>query len=437
VRTAPFTGDETLPAQSEVVVIGGGINGVIAAWHLAREGVPVLLCEKAEIGCEASGRAFGWISELMLDPCKMELCRASKAGWAELQREVGETGYRVEGLCYLAADQAELDQFAGWLDSVHGTGAADSLLLTAGAVRERFPAATTPWAGGLYAPSDGSAEPQLAAPTIAAAARRGGARIVTQCAVRGLERANGRVSAVITERGVVRTSKVICATNAWSRFFLGNLGIDVPQLWVMMSMGCIGPLDGGPVGCGGRNEWAWRRQIDGGYSLGGLGGQRFPVTRDSIRLFSRFVPILKVERPFLKLSFGPEARRDWRMARHWKLDAPAPFETVRILEPEVDRSRAQLSLRQLGAEFPSFRRASVTEAWSGVITVTPDNLPIASAVERVPGLFLITGCAYGLTWAPALARLVVDELLGRAPALDARPYRLGRFFDGSPLHVTH
>ena len=437
MRTAPFAGDAPLPDESEVVVVGGGINGTIAAWLLAREGIPALLCEKAEIGCEASGRAFGWISELMLDPCKMALCRESKEGWALLEREVGEVGYRVEGLCYLADDAAELDLYASWLDSVRGLGAADSIVLDAKGVRGRFPSATRDWPGGLLAPSDGSVEPQLATTAIAAAARAIGARIATNCAVRGLERTNGRVSGVVTEHGVVKTKSVIYAGNAWSRLFCGNLGIDVPQLWVMMSMGRVGPLNAGPVGCGGRNDWAWRRQVDGGYSLGGLGGQRFPLTRDSIRLFSRFVPILKTERPFLRLSLGPEARRDWTTPRSWTMAEQSPFERRRIMDPVVDETRAQESLRNLAAQFPEFAQSAVAEYWSGVITVTPDNLPIASAVDSIPGLHLITGCAYGLTWAPALARLVVDGLLGRTPRLDSRPYRLSRFFDGTPLRVTH
>ena len=44
-----------------MVVIGGGIVGVSAALHLARQGVSVLLCEKGKLAGEQSSRNWGWV----------------------------------------------------------------------------------------------------------------------------------------------------------------------------------------------------------------------------------------------------------------------------------------------------------------------------------------------------------------------------------------
>ena len=53
------TSDEVLPASSAVVVIGGGIIGVSAAFALASQGIPVVLCEKGYVACEQSSRNWG------------------------------------------------------------------------------------------------------------------------------------------------------------------------------------------------------------------------------------------------------------------------------------------------------------------------------------------------------------------------------------------
>ena len=51
-----ISSDETLPKSADVVVIGGGIVGVSAAYFLARRGLSVALIEKGYVGCEQSSR---------------------------------------------------------------------------------------------------------------------------------------------------------------------------------------------------------------------------------------------------------------------------------------------------------------------------------------------------------------------------------------------
>jgi len=59
--TKPIPAVEKIPAQADVVIIGGGIVGVSTAWFLARQGVDVVLCEKGHIAGEQSGRNWGWV----------------------------------------------------------------------------------------------------------------------------------------------------------------------------------------------------------------------------------------------------------------------------------------------------------------------------------------------------------------------------------------
>ena len=425
---------DAIPPACDVVVIGAGASGMLTAWNLAARGLSVTVCEKGEVGAEASSRAFGWISGLLLDPCKHELSQQSLELWNEAQTEAGEFGYRTNGLCYLAETKEELGFFEAWRDGALSSRYRDIEVLDALGVERLLPNSTRKWFGGIWARSDGSIEPKLVAASLADGARRRGVKIVQQCTVRGIDLAAGRVAGVVTEHGRIRTPSVVYAGNVWSRLFFGNLGIDVPQVYVLMSMGCTrSSLADGPTCSGGQEQWAWRRQIDGAYSLGRLRGQRLPVTRDCIQLFSKFIPALKAEARNVHLSFGKDARRDLFWPRSWPLDQPGIFEQSRIFDPAPDNRPSEQSLRLNAENSTAFRGTALGEIWAGGVTITPDNLPIAGPIEKIPGLYLITGGSYGLTWAPVLGRMVADLITRRTPTLDPSPYRLSRFFDGSPI----
>lgn len=76
---------------------------------------------------------------------------------------------------------------------------------------------------------NGKAEPSLAAPMLAEGARRHGATIHQDCAARGLDVSNGAVTGVLTEKGLIRASAVLCAGGAWASPFCRRHGVSFPQ----------------------------------------------------------------------------------------------------------------------------------------------------------------------------------------------------------------
>src|SRR4029077_6538650 len=166
----------------------------------------------------------------------------------------------------------------------------DTRVIGGAEVAERLPGLAKKWAGVLCTPGDGRGEPQLAAPAIASAARRAGASIHTNCAVRGVETAGGRVSAVVTERGRIACQSAVLAGGAWSRLFCGNLGVELPQLKVLGSVMRTEKLDGGPEISASGAFLCYRKRRDGGYTVATLGVRTIDIVPDSFRLLPQYMP---------------------------------------------------------------------------------------------------------------------------------------------------
>src|SRR5215472_89456 len=114
-QVVPVPGDRTIPASTEVVVVGGGIIGVSVALELAERGVAVVLLEKGHIACEQSSRNWGWCRQARRDPRELELIRESLALWRGSNARVqADTGFRTTGLLYAAHDDGTASRYQDW-----------------------------------------------------------------------------------------------------------------------------------------------------------------------------------------------------------------------------------------------------------------------------------------------------------------------------------
>ena len=207
-RVDPVRSDEALPDRADVVIVGGGIIGTSTALFLAQKGIRAVLCEKGHISGEQSSRNWGWCRKMGRDPRELPLIIESLRLWQGMNEMVeAETGFRQAGIMYLAETDAELSQFEAWLEHARQYQL-DTRIITAAEAGQLMPGLSGDWKGALHTASDGKAEPQMAAPAIAEAARRHGAAIVTECAVRGIETAGGRIAAAVTEKGRVACDRV-------------------------------------------------------------------------------------------------------------------------------------------------------------------------------------------------------------------------------------
>lgn len=426
--------DTELPHRTSVVVVGGGIAGISTALFLAKKGIPVVVCEKGRVGAEQSGRNWGWTRVMGRDAREIPLGMESLRIWRGMDAMVeAPTGFTQSGIAYLCETEKAVAAHEAWLEKARPYQV-ESRMIGADEVRGLYPGLAVPTHGALYTPGDGRAEPQKAAPAIAAAVRRLGGVVLQDCAVRGVETKGGRVSGVVTEKGPIACDSVVLAGGAWSRLFAGNLDIDLPQLKVLGSVFRTEPVAGGPETSVGGLPFSIRRRADGGYNIARRNNSLSEITPDSFRLFSQFLPSYRKSwrEVKLRLRMGGRFMEEWRTKRRWKLDEVTAFEQVRILDPEPDDRGLERAEGELAALFPAFKGMKVAETWAGLMDVTPDAVPVIGPVDSLPGFFIATGFSgHGFGIGPGAGRLMAELVAGDTPVVDPAPFRFGRFADGS------
>ena len=298
-------------------------------------------------------------------------------------RTNAETGFRQTGIVYLCETANEAAKYEAWLARA-ASYQIDSRLIGTDEIDRLLPGSSRRWPAALYTPSDGCAEPEKATSAIANAAFGKGAAILERCAVRGIETKAGRLSGVVTERGPIRCSKVVLAGGAWSRLFCGNLGVELPQLKLLASVMRTGPVAGAPDRAAGADNFAFRKRLDGGYSIARRNANVAELTPDSFRLFFDFLPALVTQWHELRLRVGRSFLEEWRIPRPWALDAATPFEPVRTLDPAPSRAILDEGEGNLVRSFPAFGGMKVAERWAGLVDATPDGIPVISEVPPSP-----------------------------------------------------
>ena len=426
-RVDPVLTTSELPAEADVVVIGGGIVGASTSLHLAERGVSVALCEKGTIAGEQSSRNWGWCRKMGRDLAEVPLAVESLRLWAGMNaRTQAETGFRQTGVVYLCETAKEAARHEAWLARAE-TFQIDSRLIESDEIDRLLPGSSRRWPAALYTPSDGCAEPEKATSAIANAAFRKGAAILERCAVRGLETSAGAVSGVVTEKGPIRCRQAVLAGGAWSRLFCGNLGVELPQLKLLASVMRTGPVEGAPDRAAGADNFAFRKRLDGGYTIARRNANVAELAPDSFRLFFDFFPAVITQWHELRFRVGRSFLEEWRIPRVWALDAETPFETMRTLDPAPSNAILDEGERNLVRSFPAFGRMNVAERWAGVIDATPDGVPVISEVPTLPGLFIASGFSgHGFGIGPGAGHLMADLVMGERPIVDPAPYRYQR-----------
>jgi len=305
-------------------------------------------------------------------------------------------------------------------------------MLTAEEAAQRGRATGRPWKGGVFAPTDGTADPSRAAPAVARAFLKLGGTLHQGCAARGVETEGGRLSAVVTENGTIRTKVAVLAGGAWASSFCRQYGIRFPQAAIRQTV-----LS---VAAGGKDIPAalhttgvsMTRRGDGGYTLAISGRGRVDPTPQLLRFAPQFLPMF--QRRWRNLAPGglEGVRSGHEGWARWRLDKPTPMERMRILDPKVDASVVDLTYKRAVELVPTLRESSVTAAWAGYVDSTPDGVPGIGEISNLRGLVLAAGFSgHGFGIGPGAGHLIADIVSGAEPLVDPRPYHPDRFLSSA------
>lgn len=432
--SGPLDPPESIPRTADVVIIGGGIVGISTAWFLARQGVSVVVCEKGYVAGEQSGRNWGWVRQQGRDPRELPMMIESMRIFENLEDEIGESvGFRKGGCLFTANSSKDMQRFHDWLVTAKDFDL-DTRIIDAAELASVAANTSPDWHGAMFTPGDACAEPHKTTPAIARAAQRSGATILESCAVRGVESSAGRVSAVITEHGSIRTSVVLCAAGAWTSMFCRSMGISVPQLKVRGTVARTAPaknvLDSNLFD----DRIGIRRRDDGGYTVAHGSILDHGITPSTFRYTFKFLPALIKEIKVLRIRFGKDFVDELTTPTRWALDQRSPFEITRVLNPEPSTRILKGIRRNLDEVFPQLAGIEIVESWAGMVETSPDVVPMIGEVGNVTGFHIASGFSgHGFGIGPGAGKALAAMLTGADNPIDLSPFRLSRFFDGSPI----
>ena len=356
----------TAVADSDMLVLGGGIVGSSAAFFLRRHGRSVTLLERELIGRQASGTNFGNVRRQGRALAQLPLANRARAVWGRVHELLGEDlEFAPRGhlrVCYTEAQAAKIERY------VHDARplGLDLTLFDAAGLRRRWGIFGPDVVAGSLSPTDGHANPRLAGPAFARAAARHGAVVVEHAEVTQLEHAGTGFTAHTADGRRFRAQQLLVACGAWSGRFAAQFGDAVPLEARGPQMGVTEPLP---------------------YAAGPSFGVSSPVDEEG--LYFRQIPRGNI-------VFGG-GLRGW-----------ADTTTVRagVLPANLLRQ-----MRELRRFVPALAKVQLIRVWSGIEGYTGDLQPVMGNSPRVPGLhyafgFNGEGFAIGPGVGEAMAELI-------------------------------
>lgn len=369
-----------LPSRASVVVVGGGVVGLSAAYQLAEAGVPdVVLVERHELGSGSTCKAAGGVRAQFSDEVNIELGARSLRAFETFEEELGQDiDLHQVGYLFLLERPEHVAAFERSVAVQNHLGVPSRMVDVAEARALSPLISTAGLLAAAYSPTDGHCTPESVVAGYAAAARRAGACLVTGCAVAEIGSSGGSVTEVVTDQGVVATDTVVCAAGAWSGELGAMVGVDLP----------VQPL---------------RRQIVTTGPVPGL-DPRTPFTIDFATSF-----YFHTEGPGLLLGMSdPDETPGYKLARD---------------DAWLDRLGAVIARRA-----PALADVGLASGWAGLYEMTPDHNGLVGEAPDVTRFLYATGFSgHGFLMAPALGEVLRDLYLGREPAVDVAPLDARRF----------
>ncbi|MFB5760211.1 NAD(P)/FAD-dependent oxidoreductase [Paenibacillus medicaginis] len=382
---------------ADLLVVGGGIIGAAIAYYAAKSGLQVVLVERGEIAGGTSSRCDGNILAIDKEPgLDSRMSLLSQQLVAELAGELeDEFEYRAPGSILVCENEQEMQAALQWVTRQQQEGL-PFRMLDHQDLREEWPYLAQDLPGGLECATDSTVNPVLMTYALAKAARRMGARLLPHTPVQSvLKDAGGNVRGVETPRGAIRAGAVVLAAGVWTRAIGQSLGLNLPII----------PRKGHILVSARIPSIGKRKVMEFGYLMSKFGGTRSVAEED--------------EKYGIAMVFEPTASQNILIGSSRQFVG---------MDTSVDQQVIRLIARRAIRFFPVLANMPLMRAYTGLRPWTPDHLPIISAVEEVPGLFIASGHeGDGISLAAVTGKLVTEMIRGEPACVPLEPLRYDRF----------
>ena len=374
-----------LPKTADVVIIGGGVMGASAAYHLAKRGcTDIVLLEKGPfLGMEATGKCAGGIRYQFSTEINVQLSLLSLPMLQRFEEELGQDiDLRWPGYLFLLDNEADLATFRRNVAMQNRLGVPSQIISHDEAKALAPLLIMDDILGAAWHAGDGLADPNGVVQGYAAGARRLGAQVFTGIEATGIAVEGGRIAAVETSAGVIATRQVIDAAGPWAGQVAALAGVDMPIVPVRRQIAVTTPLAGVP--------------------------ESFPFVID----FSRSLYFHREGQGILTGQSNPDEQPGF--------------------DQSVDRAWTEQHLERAAWRFPLLVHAGLLSEWAGLYEVTPDAHPVIDSLSDPAGLTIVAGYSgHGFMHGPVAGLLAAELILdGRAHSLDIHQLRFSRFAEG-------
>ncbi len=206
-----------------VIVIGSGIIGATAAYHLAKAGADVTVLEAGEAGGATTRNSWAWLNASWGNPEPYFRLRIrALAEWRRLEAELPSIAVNWCGGLIWDLPPSELDAYAAereaWGHPLRHVTRAEILAIE--------PNLRDVPDHAYHAPGEGMLEPLATADALLDAAKALGAEVLTETPVKWLD-GEDRVDGVITDEGAIHADETVVAAGVHSAALLDSVGITL------------------------------------------------------------------------------------------------------------------------------------------------------------------------------------------------------------------
>ena len=399
-----------MKSHARVVVIGGGVVGVSALYHLAKKGwSDVVLVERKELTSGSTWHAAGLLPLFNMSYSVGQIHKYSVKFYQELQEETGmNVGFRNVSNIRLAQTQERMDEYRQYA-GVASTIGVQVNFLTPEQVQEIWPLCNPDGlVGAIQHPDDGYIQPADLTQAMARGARDRGAEIYRNTTVTGISRTASGEWKVTTDKGEITCEHIISASGNFARKTGRMVGLNLPVIPVEHQYIVTEPHDA-----------IRERQAQGLPEMG--------VLRDSDGRW-----YLREEAGGLIL--GPYEKG----APACYVDGPSDESEYELFQEDLERLMPHIESAM--HRVPAFGEVGVKKVYNGAIAYTPDGNPIIGPAWDVPNFWLSEGHSFGVTAAGGAGWQLAEWIVEGEPTIDmlgVDPRRYGSYATESYLKVKN